>query len=223
MCLDQLNVDGYQPLMKSGEHQWQESSRQYRTNQETAAVDSPGCAVSDRFRNPASKRLQRHNRDGPGNDGGQQRVKNKLQRFRQQLAEFALDPTHQRNHQQHCDHPAAPRLQRFAKQGNLRQLRAGEDPRHHPAHRQRAAEDFGGIHPNQNIHDGKHGATKYAHQPQHIRIMGRKIPHDVRALKDVNNAGNQTRGDKRRNKRDKDVRQLAQRIAHWRFVLRFGL
>ena len=105
----------------------------------------------------------------------------------------------------------------------MRQLRAGEDPRHHPAHCQGATENFGGIHPDQNIHNSKYGAAKYAHQPQHIWIVGRKIPHDIRALKDVNNAGNQTGGDKRRNKRDKDVRQLTQRIAHRRFVLRFGL
>ena len=209
MRLYQFNVDRHQPLMKSGEHQRQESPSQHGSHQETAAIDSPGCAVSNRFRNPAAKRLQRHNSDCPGNKSGQQWIEDQFERLRQHFAEFAFDPAHQRHHQQHCDHSTASRLQCLAKQGNLRQLRAGENTGHHPAHRQRTAKYFGGIHSDQNIHDGKHGAAKYSHQPKHIWIVGRKIPNDIRSLKDVNDAGNQTGGDKRRNKRDKNVSQLA--------------
>ncbi|MNT66063.1 hypothetical protein D3C72_2040980 [compost metagenome] len=53
--------------------------------------------------------------------------------------------------------------------------------------------------------------------------MGRKIADDIRAFEDIDNPGNQTRRDKRRDQGNKDVGQLAQRIAHRGFVFGFGL
>ncbi len=133
MRLNQLYVDRYQPLMQAGQHQRQKGASQHRAYQQTAAIDSPARPVRNGVRNPAPQRLQRHDRNRAGNERGQQRVKNELQRPRQPFAKSLFKPAHQGNHQQHGDHPAAPWLQGFAKQGNLRQLRAGENTCHHPA------------------------------------------------------------------------------------------
>jgi hypothetical protein len=51
-------------------------------------------------------------------------------------------------------------------------------------------------------------------------------PHNIRALEDIDDPGDQAGGNKRRDQRNKDVCQLSQRIAHGGFVfglcLRFG-
>lgn len=80
--------------------------------------------------------------------------------IQQEGAQFLLDPAHQDDHQQHGNHPAAARLERLTKQGYLRQLWAGQNTCHHPAHGQRAAKDLRGVDPHQNVHDGKHGAAE---------------------------------------------------------------
>ncbi len=103
----------------------------------------------------------------------------------------------------------------------MRQLWAGKDPRHNPAHRQRAAKHFSGVDPHQNVHDGKDRAAEDAEDPQQVGIVGREVANNVRAFEDIDNPGDQPRGNKSRDQRNKDVCQLAQRVAHRRFI--FGL
>ncbi|MNH22168.1 hypothetical protein D3C79_820110 [compost metagenome] len=148
--------------------------------------------MGDGVRDVAAERLQNHNRQRGSHQGGQQRIEDKLDRLRQQVAQAFFHPTHQRHYQQHGNHPAAPRLQRFAEQRNLRQRRAGENAGHHAAHRLRTAKHPGGVDPYQNVHDGEHRAAENRQQPQHVGVIHRQLAGDIRPLQQVDNAGNQT-------------------------------
>ncbi|CNT81571.1 Uncharacterised protein [Salmonella enterica subsp. enterica serovar Bovismorbificans] len=53
--------------------------------------------------------------------------------------------------------------------------------------------------------------------------MDGNIANDIRTFKNVDNAGNQAGCDKGGDKRNKNIRQLTQSIAHRRFILRFRL
>ncbi|MNL25521.1 hypothetical protein D3C87_1470060 [compost metagenome] len=216
-------MNRHQPLMQPGEHQRQESARQYCSNHQSAAINGHRRPVGNRLGDQAAQRLQRRNRDGAGNQRRQQRVEDQLNRAWQKIPQPFFDPAHQSDHQQYRDDTTAPRLERLAKQGDLRQLRAGEDPRHHATHRHRAAVNFRRVDTDEDVHDGKHCTAENAQNAEHVWIVGRKITDNIRAFKDVDNPGNQAGGDKRRDQRNKNVSQLSQRIAHRGFVFGFSL
>ncbi|MNE40120.1 hypothetical protein D3C80_1341120 [compost metagenome] len=157
--------------MQTGQHQRQEQPGQHCSHQQAPFVDSQVSAVGDGIRNIAAQRLQDHNRQRCGHQRGDQRIEDQLDRLRQPITQPPFNPAHQRHHQQHCNHPATARLQRLTEQSDLRQRRAGENTGHHAAHSLRTAKHPGGVNPDQNIHDGEHGAAKNCQQSQHVRVI----------------------------------------------------
>ena len=83
-----------------------------------------------------------------------------------------------------------------------------ENAGHDAAHRLRAAEYPRGVDPDQNVHDGEHRAAEDRQQPQHVRVVHRQLAGDVGPFQQVDDAGDQARGDKRRDQRNKDIGQF---------------
>ena len=75
MRLHQLDVDRYQPLMQTGEHQRQEQPREQRSHQQPALVDRQIGAVGDGVGDNAADRLQNQDRQRGGDQRGQQWVR----------------------------------------------------------------------------------------------------------------------------------------------------